>query len=359
MKITFVLPMYLAVPSGGFKVVYEYANRLQARGHQITVVHPRNETPQRGAAQFLKSRLWPYKLRLQHRPLIPWFTVHPQVQLKLTPDLRAQFIPEADAIIATAQGTAFPVAEYDARKGRKFYLLQSYETWQAPEKTVRASWQLPMTKIAVSGWLQTIAQELGEAQRTVHIPLGLDFQQFRITTPIADRTRPRVGMLAHPHTNKGLADGLKALQIAKEHFPTLEAVLFGASARPASAPDWIAYVQQPSAQALTALYNGCSIFLSPSWLEGWGLPAAEAMACGCALVSTDNGGVHDFAQAEQTAWLTPIQRPDLLGEALQRLLADDGLRCRLATAGNQQIQQFTWERAIVALERALEGVLAN
>ncbi len=42
MKVTFVLPMYLTSPSGGFKVVYEYANRLAALGHQIAIVHPRN-----------------------------------------------------------------------------------------------------------------------------------------------------------------------------------------------------------------------------------------------------------------------------------------------------------------------------
>jgi hypothetical protein len=42
MRITFILPMFLASPSGGFRIVYEYANRLQQRGHRVTLVHPRS-----------------------------------------------------------------------------------------------------------------------------------------------------------------------------------------------------------------------------------------------------------------------------------------------------------------------------
>src|SRR5579885_3571237 len=41
MRITFLMPCYCWVPSGGFRVVYEYANQLVARGHRVTVIHPR------------------------------------------------------------------------------------------------------------------------------------------------------------------------------------------------------------------------------------------------------------------------------------------------------------------------------
>src|SRR5262245_50724866 len=60
-KITFVLPMYLNSPSGGFKVVYEYANRLQERGHKVSVVHPRNIERRSGASEIVKSLAWPIK----------------------------------------------------------------------------------------------------------------------------------------------------------------------------------------------------------------------------------------------------------------------------------------------------------
>lgn len=353
MKITFIMPMYLDSPAGGFKAVYEYANRLQLRGHQITVVHPRNVEFQSGLVQLAKSHLWQHKIRSQHRPLIPWFEVHPEVRLLLIPDLREQFIPDADAILATAYDTAFHVAGYAAKKGHRFYLLQSYETWQGTEAEVKASWQLPLHKIVISRWLFDIARELGEAARTTYIPYGLDFSRFKITVPIRKRFPARVAMLAHPHKNKGVQDGLQALQMAKAKLPELEAVLFGAHPRDDELPSWIEYVQQPAPERLLEIYNSCRVFLNPSWLEGWGLPATEAAACGCALVSADNGGIREFAIPGETALLVPIKRPELLAEALLKLLTDSGLCIKFAEAGARVVQQFTWERAVDALERLL------
>ncbi len=355
MKITFVLPGYLASPSGGYKVVYEYANRLQARGHSVTVVHPRNEDTRQGAVEHLKSHLWKYKLQLKHRPLIPWFKLHPDVGLRLAPDLRERFIPDADAIFATAFSTAFHVNGYSASKGRKFYLIQSYETWQGPEERVKASWKLPLHKVVVSRWLLRIAQEMGEADKATHIPLGLDFSHLNITAPISGRLAPRVGMLAHLNEIKGTRDGVTALELAKKKLPALQAVLFGTHQRFNWFPEWVEYVQLPSPTRLMELYNSCRVFLHPSWLEGWGLPAAEAMACGCALVAAANEGVHEFAVDGENALLAPIKQPDKLARRLVEILTDDDLRIRLAEAGHKQIQRFSWDNAVDSLERLLAG----
>ncbi|MCI0337219.1 MAG: glycosyltransferase family 4 protein [Acidobacteria bacterium] len=334
-------------------MVYEYANRLQSRGHSVTVVHPRNEAAQRGTIQYVKSHLWKYKLQLKQRPLISWFDLHPGVRLLLMPDLREHFIPDGDTIIATAYNTAFHVDSYPARKGRKFYLIQSYETWQGPEERVRASWSLPLHKVVVSRWLLRLAQSMGEAERVTHIPPGLEFSQLKISRPISERQAARVGMLAHPNKIKGTRDGLKALEIARERVPALQAVMFGTSSRDVEIPSWIEYVQLPSPGRLLEIYNSCRIFLHPSWIEGWGLPAAEAMACGCALVAAANEGVHEFARDGQNALLAPIKRPDALAERLTEALVNDDLRVRIAESGHQQIQRFTWDRAVNSLEKLL------
>src|SRR5262245_11052581 len=178
--------MYLNRPAGGFKVVYEYANRLQARGHQVTVVHPRNLDPQPGARQKLKSALWPYKIKWQER-LVPWFAVHPEVRLSLVADLGEQFIPEGDAIFATGYQTAFWVARYGARKGGKFYLIQHHETWLGPADEVNRTWTLPLHKIVIARWLARLARELGAAEGVSYIPNGIDFSRFKLVRPIATR----------------------------------------------------------------------------------------------------------------------------------------------------------------------------
>ncbi len=356
MRITFILPGFFTSPSGGFKVVYEYANRLQDRGHRVRVVHPRNGEQQKGTTQFVKGHLWKYKQQLKHRPLVQWFNVRPHVDLLLVPDLREQFIPDAEVIIATAFDTAFPVDSYGVKKGRKFYLVQHYENWLGPEETVKATWRLPLHKIVISRWLYRLADEFGEIERTTYIPNGLDFSHFKITRPILERRIPRIGMLAHPNEIKGTQDGLEALKLAKEKIPALEAVLFGTTKRSDVIPvwaRWIEYFHCPSPGQLLELYNSCQVFLHPSRFEGWGLPAAEAMACGCGLVSAANEGVYEFAVDGENALLAPIRQPELLAQRLIELLVNEDLRVRLAEAGHRGIQKFSWDRAVDSMEGVL------
>ena len=344
--------MYLNVPSGGFKVVYKYANRLTALGHQVTVVHPRTLETSRGFIEAIKKRLWKSKQRLANCPLVSWVEVDAGVNLLLATDLSETNIPDANIVIATACETAFPVATYAGRKGKKFYLVQSYETWNRPEEFVLASWKLPLHKIVISRHLFEIARELGEGHRTTWIPNGIDLVNFQLRTPITKRDL-RIGMLAHPNEAKGTRDGVQAMEIVRRAHPDVQAVFFGTEPRLDLIPDWIAYERQPATDKLVDLYNSCRIFLNPSWMEGWGLTSAEAMACGCALVSADNGGVNDFCVNGETGLIVPIKSPELLAEGILQLFANDELRVKLAVAGHRNTQQFTWERATTSLLEVL------
>jgi L-malate glycosyltransferase len=350
MEITFVLPRYLSAPAGGFKIVYEYANHLQDRGHRVTVVHPRNASPQAGLMQEIKSLLWPYKIKWRDRKPAPWFPIRDDVRMLLVQDLREAFIPDGDIIFATGYQTASGVSSYAASKGRKYYLIQHHEIWDGAEAEVNRTWVLPLHKVVIARWLLNVAKELGEGDRVTYIPNGIDFAHFKITAPIPERPAHRVAMMAHPSDWKGTPDGLAALETTRRQVPELEAVLFGTHRRPPNAPEWIRYVQLPSAKELPTLYNSCAVFLHPSWTEGWGLPSAEAMSCGCALVAAANHGILDFAEHEATALLAPIKQPALLAEQLLRAVRDHALRRRIAAAGNRHIQQFTWKRAVDSLE---------
>ena len=121
-----------------------------------------------------------------------------------------------------------------------------------------------------------------------------------------------------------------------------------------SLPAWIEYNYDPTQQELVnSVYNGSSIYVCPSWQEGFGLPPAEAMACGCAIAVTDSGGVRDFADHEVTALISPPKQPAALAANVIRLLEDNDLRIRLAEAGHERIQQLTWERSTDLLEKLL------
>lgn len=351
MKITFVLPMFLERPAGGFKVVYEYANRLHSRGHRISIVHPRNLAAGSGPVEAVKSRLWRVKHALRHGRPVPWFDLDPEIESLMTPDLEETFVPDADAIVATAFQTALPVSRYSASKGRKFYLIQSWETWHGGQDDVSATWRLPLEKIVISKWLMRKAGELGVEAH--YIPIGLDFTRFFVARPIRERATPRIAMLANPSPIKGTADGLIAIEMARREFRQLRAVLFGVHPRDGSIPDWIEYLHDPTPEQHRELLNESTIFVHPSLVEGWGLPPAEAMACGCALISTSNEGVFEFAEDGVNALISPVSDPLALGKNLISLLRDDDRRIALAEAGHAAIQRFAWDSSVEKLERLL------
>lgn len=354
MRITFVLPCDGGKPAGGFKVVYEYANRLAEGGCSVSIIHPaqgRTDLTLSG-----KLRKWiRYAQRRFDKSYLPtsWFDLNSRVDVRWAPSLHPRYIPEADAVIATGWATAEWVAEYPRQKGRKYYLIQHLETWAGPNERVLATWQLPLKKIVISRWLLDIAQEFGED--ATYIPNGLDFAAFGVDTPPGGRESGRVAMLYHEAAWKGSVEGLTALQQVKEQVANLQVELFGVPSRPKDLPSWIQYYWSPPQCELRALYNRAAIFVAPSWVEGWGLPASEALMSGCALVATDVGGHREYAFDGATAALVPPKDVTRLGERIAELVHNQSLRLRLAKSGNEYIQQFTWERAVQRLMSVLNS----
>jgi glycosyltransferase involved in cell wall biosynthesis len=357
LKITFVLPLAGTHPIGGFKVVYEYANFLAGRGHQVSVVHParfRIDQPFQGLPLQARVRVvrdyLRHKLKGTYKPTA-WFPVSPAVRLLWVPTLAARHIPDADAVIATAWETAEWAAEYPANKGRRFYLIQHLETWSGPEQRVLATWKLPLAKIVIARWLEKIAEELGEGSHLIYN--GLDFTRFRVETPIEARDPMQVLAIHHSLDWKGAADALAAFQIAQAAEPRLKLTLFGVPPRPAALPTTIGYHQNPSQETIAGLYNQAAIFVSASWTEGFSLPPAEALQCGAAIALTDIEGPASYAFHARTALLSPVKDPAALAANILRLAQDPELRIRLARAGHAHVQGFTWQRAGEALEALL------
>lgn len=352
MRITFVLPGMSSIPIGGYKVVYQYANHLAAEGHRVTLAHLRDAVVPNNP-----WRIWTrWRIERQRADDFlrgrSWFAFHPDVRISTIPFPFRFFFPKADATIATSWRTAAPVADlHRSRSGRRHYLLQHIEDWDADRKTVLDTWKLPLHKIVISHWLGEVARSLGED--STYIPNGLDFDEFSVDIPLEERKQLHVGMLWHDLEWKGSKLGLEALQQAKLAYPDLVAEFFGTGAPPVDLPSWIDYHQCPTRSELRALYNRCAIFMAPSFAEGWALPPAEAIQCGCALLATDIGGHQDYAINGKTASTFPPGDSVAMANALIAILSSPVRRLELANSGNRWIQQFTWIRATDSLVSAL------
>jgi len=350
-RVTFVLPGSGHLPVGGFKVVYEYANRLLGRGHEATVVHTAQFDQEAAAFSRLKTRVRFVQRTLDKSYRPEWFPLHPEVTLLWRATPAAAGVPDADVVIATAWQTAEWLGDYPTEKGRKFYLIQHYETWSGPKARVDATFSLGLRHLAIARWLQDVVRAQGADAD--YLPNGLDFSAFGVDVA-PERRGPRAMMLYHEADWKGSADGLRALEQVKAQIPDLGATLFGTPAAPAL-PSWIRYEQRPTPEVLRRLYNESAIFLATSWTEGWGLPGCEALMCGCALAATDVGGHREFARHHETALLSPPKDPAALAQNVVKLLQDDALRVQLTEQGRAYVQRFTWERAVVGLEQQFKA----
>jgi glycosyltransferase involved in cell wall biosynthesis len=106
---------------------------------------------------------------------------------------------------------------------------------------------------------------------------------------------------------------------------------------------------------LPALYNGAVLLTTPSFYEGFGLPALEAMACGRPVVVSDRGSLPEVVASAGV--LVDPDEPAAIAEGLEAVLTDGALRERLRADGLARAASFTWEetarRTLAVYRRAL------
>lgn len=108
-----------------------------------------------------------------------------------------------------------------------------------------------------------------------------------------------------------------------------------------------------SDREMVQLYNLCALFVFPSWHEGFGLPALEAMACGAPVLASNNSSLPEVIGRDD-ALFNPFSEQDI-SEKIQRALSDSEFCEDLRRHGLKQAKKFSWDitakNAIDAFER--------
>jgi len=103
---------------------------------------------------------------------------------------------------------------------------------------------------------------------------------------------------------------------------------------------------------LVALYNLCELFVFPSFHEGFGLPALEAMSCGRAVIAAGTSSLPEVV-GRADALFDPASDAAIAAK-IEQVLGDPALRADLERHGLEQARKFSWDasarRAIAALE---------
>jgi len=346
-------------PVGGFKVVYRHAEELAWRGYQVAVLHVAEADrlcwrhPIRPVARFL------YRSVSRRAGPGGWYPLHANVTChwRLCPHPR--FLPACDIIIASAWQTAewfHPLTMHQPC----FYLVQDYEHYIfAAEKTrvrIAATYKKGWHFLSISPAVTSMLEDLG-VENIHDVPNGIDYQRYHVEQSAAlnGGNRRGIGFAWRPESHKASMDTVAALDRIRAHLrPQPHIWAFGASRRPAL-PAWVDYHQNPDDASLGQCYRKSALFVVSSHAEGWGLPGAEAMGCGAALVSSDNGGVRAYARHGWNALLSPPGDVAQLARNVSTLWHDSAQRRLFAKRGCLEVRQLTWSRAAEGMERALQS----
>lgn len=106
--------------------------------------------------------------------------------------------------------------------------------------------------------------------------------------------------------------------------------------------DQVTFVSGLSEAELVNLYRRAGIFVSPSRFEGFGLPAAEAMATGAPVIVSSGGALPEVAG--DAGLIFPSENPYALAESLRALLQNPERRARVGAACLARAQaEFRWD----------------
>jgi len=101
---------------------------------------------------------------------------------------------------------------------------------------------------------------------------------------------------------------------------------------------WLDYID---ATDKPAVYNLASLFVYPSFYEGFGFPPLEAMACGVPVISSNSSSLPEIV-ADAGILITPNNISEL-ATAIETVLKNEDLRKTLISRGLENVKRFSWE----------------
>ncbi len=274
--------------------------------------------------------------------------------------LHRRFIPDALPVVATIHHVVHDPAFAPYRtRAQALY----HATWIKRIET--AVLKRADTVIADSAYTASQVRAIFGREDVPVIPIGIDTQTFRPGSVRAPHKPFRLLFVGNWSSRKG-ADLLPA--IMKRLGPTFElwttAGLRGGHAT-RGLPENVHFLGRVgSTEELVQLYQDCDALLFPSRLEGFGLVALEAQACGLPVLATNGSSIPEVVKDGVTGILCPLDDIGCFVAAIERVARDAQLRAQLQYGAHKVVidqfdQNSTIPRYIECYARTLAAQVAQ
>jgi hypothetical protein len=244
---------------------------------------------------------------------------------------------------------------YALASQRAVHLCQGYEGSFSAYETVRdqieAAYRLPIPKLVVAKSLLPICRQFSDD--VTYIGQVVEEELYRNRVP-RESDPPRVLLAGQSQADlRGIQEGYGAVAHARWFHQKLDLVRVSPWAPSREEP--LEFVQEfhvaLTTAEMTRLMHSCDILLAANHKEeGFGLPAAQALASGLACLLTSIPSYLSFDDTHDYALFAPEENAVELGEKLIELLGDRDLRNRLRTRGREVAEQWRVEHVADRLE---------
>jgi glycosyltransferase involved in cell wall biosynthesis len=328
LRIAYVLPG-LGI-GGGVNVVLEHAERLVARGHDVTVLTNEND------------------------PCVTWRSAR-GVQLssvQSVEDLVKAFDPPPDVLVATGWQTVYEIIGRRLPARSYCYLVQSYEPDFYPQDSfesdlAESTYRLPLSTFTVAAWMERRLKE-SYGRTALYLRNGLNDIFHTKADPIERRGNRFRVLLEGPLENemKRLNDAFLAVEgvDAEVWLVTSDGEL-----APWQRPDRL--FRSVALSHMPAIYASCHVIVKLSSVEGMFGPPLEMMSQGGVAITSDVRGHEEYMRDGENGYVVPIGDWKSARRRLRELASDPEAWNRMSKAAEETAAEFVWDPTIDRLEQ--------
>ena len=196
---------------------------------------------------------------------------------------------------------------------------------------------------------------------------GVDIEMFNRRDGIQGQPNSLIMVGNTEDRKKGVIYLLKAIKLLKQEMDIKLTIVDRGEPYTTRAPklvkeyglsDVVTFTGRISVEELVRKYCQAEIAVTASVYEGFGLPAAEAMACGAPVVATRAGALPEVVDDGKSGILVPPGNEFALAKAIKELLGNAELRRRMGAEGRKRVERlFTWKEAAKDLLEVYQEVM--
>jgi glycosyltransferase involved in cell wall biosynthesis len=184
---------------------------------------------------------------------------------------------------------------------------------------------------------------------------GVDLEIFKPSATLSKQKKITVSSILRKQPLKGSIDFIDAIvNMPKEILDRVDFIgIANEDISNLKVPDLISVARPSSDCELAMLFQQTDVFVVTSHWEGFGLPGLEAMASGCALISSDNGGCNEYAVDGVNCILYEPKNVNDLAKKIISLIEQQDLRKELSIAGLITAKEHSWQITFKNLQELL------